>query len=71
MDTYYVRKMCAKVVLLVGVLLACSLAVSGEVFTALVHMEGLVSAERQLVESLNMYINQERKRQDRPDHVPV
>ena len=57
------RKMCAKVFLFVGMLLACSLAVKGEVFTALVHMEGLVSGERQLVESLNLYINQERKKQ--------
>lgn len=34
----------------------------GEVFTALVHMEGLLSLEKDLLEGLNSYIAQERRR---------
>ena len=37
-------------------------AVCGEVFTALVHMEGLLELEGELLASLNSYITAERQR---------
>ena len=45
--------------MLIALLLGCS---RGEVFTALTHMEGLVSAERQLLGALNAYITKEKER---------
>ena len=36
--------------------------VSGELFTALVHMEGLLDLERELLGSLNAYITAEKER---------
>ena len=53
------------VVQLLVALLAGSLLLSpshGEVFTALVHMEGLLSLEKDLLNGLNSYIAQERRR---------
>ena len=53
------------VVQLLLVVLAGSLLLSpsrGEVFTALVHMEGLLSLEKDLLQGLNSYIAQERRR---------
>ena len=37
-------------------------AVSGEVFTALVHMEGLVALEKELLSDLDGYLELERQR---------
>ena len=54
--------MCSKLVkvaMLIATLLVCS---RGEVFTALIHMEGLVSAEEQLFGALNAYISKEKER---------
>ena len=53
------------VVQLLLVVLAGSLLLPpsrGEVFTALVHMEGLLSLEKDLLQGLNSYIAQERRR---------
>lgn len=53
------------VVQLLLVALTASLLLSpsrGEVFTALVHMEGLLSLEKDLLQGLNSYIAQERRR---------
>ena len=51
--------MCSKFIMLIATLLVCS---RGEVFTALIHMEGLISAEEQLLGALNAYISKEKER---------
>ena len=49
-------------VLVVTVTLPRSVVVRAEVFTALVHMEGLVSLEKELLSGLDSYLELERER---------
>jgi len=50
------------IVAVVSLLLLSPVPSSGEVFTALVHMEGLLELEKELLGVLNSYITQEKKR---------
>ena len=50
------------IVVVVSLLLLSPAPSSGEVFTALVHMEGLLELEKELLGVLNSYITQEKKR---------
>lgn len=46
----------------VGMLLLTIMPAQGELFTALVHMEGLLDLETELLGSLNSYITAEKER---------